>query len=397
MSVSEKIQRNMEQGSWIRRMFDEGASLKQRYGKENVFDLSLGNPIMEPPSEFFREMKRLAENPQPGMHRYMENAGYSETRTAVAAQLSLETGINFTMNDVVMTCGAAGALNVVLKTILNPGDEIIIFAPYFLEYLNYIDNHDGVTKILPTDEQFIPKLDVLAKGIGPKTKAVLINTPNNPTGVVYSDDFLHQLGILMEAKRNQCAAQPLLISDEPYRKIVYDGLNCPYIWSHYKHSIVVNSYSKDLALPGERIGYIAIHPECNHRKELMDGFIFCNRILGYVNAPALMQHIVRHLQGVAVSAAEYQKKRDFLYENLTEMGYSLMKPQGTFYMLPKSPVEDDIAFVRELQKWLVLTVPGCGFGSPGYFRISYCVDDKVIEGSLQGFRKAIQKFKAYHP
>lgn len=390
MSISDSIKKNMAEGSWIRRMFDEGVSLKQRYGANNVFDLSLGNPIMEPPLELHRELKKLADNPLPGMHRYMENAGYPETRAAVAAQLSLDTGIKFTMNEIVMTCGAAGALNVVLKTILNPGDEVILFAPYFVEYLNYIDNHGGVARILPTDEQFVPRLDAIENAIGSKTKAVIINSPNNPSGAVYSSDFIHALGDLLNKKSK---APIFLVSDEPYRKLVYDGQECPYVWHHYQNSIVVTSYSKDLALPGERVGYIAIHPECNSRKELVDGFIYCNRILGFVNAPALMQHLVRNLQGVSVPVVEYQKKRDFLYNNLTKMGYSLMKPQGAFYMFPKSPLEDDVAFVRELQQHLVLTVPGRGFGSPGYFRLSYCVDDRTIEGSLDGFSQTAKKFK----
>ena len=382
----------MEQGSWIRRMFEEGASLKQRYGAESVFDLSLGNPVMEPPVEFNEELRKLVENPQPGRHRYMENAGYAETRAAVAEQLSLETGINFTMNDVVMTCGAAGALNVVLKTILNRQDEVIIFAPYFPEYLNYVDNHDGVTKIVPSDEQFIPRLDVLETAIVPKTKAVLINSPNNPSGAVYSDDFIRSLGVLLSKKAAEYGTAIYLISDEPYRKIIYDDQKCPYIWPHYQQSVVVTSHSKDLALPGERIGYITVHPDCGQRKELVDGLIYCNRTLGYVNAPALMQHLVRHLQSVTVSVAEYQKKRDFLYDHLSEMGYSVIKPQGAFYMFPKSPLADDVAFVSELQQHRVLTVPGGGFGAPGYFRISYCVDDRTLEGSLAGFRRSAQKF-----
>jgi aspartate aminotransferase len=392
MSISDNVRRRMAEGSWIRRMFEEGAILKQQYGEENVFDLTLGNPVMEPPIEFKRELERLTGNPLPGMHRYMENAGYPETRAAVAEQLSLETGIKFTMNDIVMTCGAAGALNVVLKTILNPGDEFIIFAPYFAEYGNYIDNHGGVTKVLPTDEQFIPKLDILEAGITPKTRGVIINSPNNPTGVVYSDGFVRQLGDLLQKKEGQYGMQIFLISDEAYRKIIYDGLKYPPVFSHHRHSIVATSHSKDLALPGERIGYIAVHPECSQREDLMDGLVFCNRVLGYVNAPALMQRVVRSLQNVSVSAAEYQKKRDFLYSHLKKMGYSVVKPQGAFYMFPKAPLRDDVAFVKELGQWNVLTVPGRGFGLPGYFRVSYCVEDRTLEGSLVGLRRAAEKF-----
>jgi len=392
VSVSDRIQKSMAQGSWIRMMFEEGVSLKRQYGEESVFDLSLGNPVMEPPVEFHQELKRLVESPVPGMHRYMENAGYAETRAAVATQLSLETGIKFTMNDVIMTCGAAGALNVVLKTILNGGDEVIIFAPYFPEYINYIDNHGGVVRILPTNEHFIPKLDILDTTVRAKTKAVLINSPNNPSWVVYGEKFMHQLGELLSKKETQYGTQIFLISDEAYRKIIYDGLKYPSPLPHHPHSIVVTSHSKDLALPGERIGYIAVNPACSQRKEVIDGCIYCNRTLGYVNAPAMMQHLVSHLQSVTVPVAEYQKKRDFLYERLSEMGYSVRKPQGAFYMFPKSPLADDVAFVKELQQSRVLTVPGSGFGAPGYFRISYCVDDRTLEGALAGFCNIAQKF-----
>jgi len=385
----------MVEGSWIRRMFEDGAKLKQRYGPENVFDLSLGNPVMEPPAEFFQELQQLATHPAPGRHRYMGNAGYPETRTAVAEQLSSATSIKLTMNEIVMTCGAAGALNVVLKTILNPGDEVILFAPYFVEYLNYIDNHNGVAKILPTDEQFMPRLDILEAGIDTKTRAVIINSPNNPSGVVYSESLIHQLGSLLRQKEAQYGTEIFLVSDEPYRQIIYDGLKYPSPLCHHLNSIIVTSHSKDLALPGERIGYIAVQPGCSQREELVNGFIFCNRTLGFVNAPALMQHIVRHLQSVTVSVAEYQQKRDFLYHHLTELGYSVIKPQGAFYMFPRSPLEDDVAFVRELQQWKVLTVPGRGFGTARHFRISYCVDDKTLEGAITGFRKVARKFKLY--
>ncbi len=392
MPISDRVQKGMAEGSWIRKMFEEGSILKQRYGEENVFDLSIGNPVMEPPPEFVRELKRLAEHPLPGMHRYMENAGYPETREAVAKNLVSETDVKFTMNEIIMTCGAAAALNVVLKTILNQGEEVIIFAPYFAEYVHYISHCNGVARIVPTDEDFIPKLDTLEATIGVKTKAVIINSPNNPTGVVYSEEFLHKLGELLHKNEAQYNTRIFLISDEPYRKIIYDGLKYPPIWYHHPQSIVVTSHSKDLALPGERIGYIAVHPDCSQKEELINGLIYCNRTLGFVNAPALMQHIVRHLQQVTVPVGDYQKKRDFLYSHLTEIGYSVRKPQGAFYMFPKSPLEDDVAFIRELQQWMVLTVPGRGFGSPGYFRISYCVDGRTLEGSLAGFQKVAQKF-----
>ena len=392
MAIADKIRQNMAQGSMIRKMFEEGAALMKRYGAENVFDLSLGNPVVEPPPELQQELKRLADEPLPGMHRYMSNAGYPDTRSAVAKQLVAETGLKFTMGEIVMTCGAAAGLNVALKTILNPGDEVIIFAPYFVEYGGYVDNHGGVAKVLPTDENFLPRLNVLKSSITAKTKAVLINSPNNPTGVIYSADLLRQLGDILQQKEKQYGTQIYLISDEAYRKIIYDGLKFPYPLLHHKQTVVVTSHSKDLALPGERIGYIAIHPDCAGKGELVDGLIYANRVLGFVNAPALMQHLVKNLQSVSVSIAEYQQKRDFLYQNLTAMGYKLNKPQGAFYMFPRTPIEDDAAFVRELQEHRILTVPGRGFGAPGYFRLVYCVNDRVLEDSLTGFRKVAEKF-----
>jgi aspartate aminotransferase len=374
-------------------MFEEGIALKKRYGEANVFDLSLGNPILEPPAEFTRELKHLAEKPLPGMHRYMANAGYPEARAAEAAQLQRETGIKVTGEDVVMTCGAAGALNVVLRTLLNPGEEVIVFAPYFLEFLNYIELQGGVSKVLPSDENFLPRLEALEAGIGPKTKAVLINSPNNPTGVVYGADFMHQLGGVLQKKSAQYGTDIYLISDEAYRKLIYDGLKYASPLNHYPQSIVAASHSKDLGLAGERIGYIALHPDCRPHKELQDGLVFCNRTLGFVNAPALMQNLVSHLQDVTVAVAEYQRKRDFLYGHLVEMGYRVMKPQGAFYLFPKSPIEDDIAFVGELLQLRVLTSPGTGYGLPGYFRICYSVDDRTLEGSLSGFREMAEKYK----
>jgi aspartate aminotransferase len=392
MSVAAKIKTGMAEGSWIRRMFEEGNALKQKYGAANVYDLSLGNPIVEPPPEFHRELKRLADNPIPGMHRYMENAGYAETRSAVALNLANETGLKFTGNDIVMTIGAAGALNVALKTILNPGDEVIILSPFFVEYLNYVDNQGGVSKIVPTDTGFMPDIARIETAINLRTRAIILNSPNNPTGVVYGEKILSELGRAIRKKEWQFGTAIYLLSDEPYRKIIYDGLKYPQVLLHHPRSIVVTSHSKDLALPGERIGYIAVHPDCDDKQELVNGLIYCNRVLGYVNAPALMQHLVRHLQTVTVSISDYQRKRDYLYTNLTAMGYKVNKPQGAFYFFPRSPVEDEVTFIRELQEFKVLAVPGRGFGMPGYFRISYCVDDHTIEGSLDGFRKAAKKY-----
>ncbi|MBI4289342.1 MAG: pyridoxal phosphate-dependent aminotransferase [Chloroflexi bacterium] len=392
MPISERVAKNMSEGSWIRRMFEEGIALKKRFGPDNVFDLSLGNPIMEPPPDFHRELKKLANGPLPGMHRYMENAGYADTRAAVAEQLSLDTGVSFTGDQVVMTCGAAAALTVVLRTLIDPGDEVLVLCPYFVEYAHYVSHAYGVVKEVRTDASFVPVFGTLEKAIGPKTRALIINSPNNPTGVVYDEHCLHQVGELLRAKERQYGSQICLISDEPYRKIVFDGLKFVSPLQHHPSSIIVTSHSKDLALPGERIGYLAVHPRYRGLEELMGGLIYCNRTLGFVNAPALMQHLVKHLQAVTVPVAEYQRKRDLIYRRLTEMGYTLVKPRGAFYMFPKSPIDDDVAFVRELQQWQVLAVPGTGFGGPGYFRISYCVDDHTIEGALAGFQKAARKY-----
>lgn len=374
-------------------MFEEGIALKRQLGEDNVFDLSLGNPIMEPPPEFFAELRRIAESPAPGMHRYMPNAGYVETRAAVAAQLREETGLDFTHNEIVMTCGAGGALNVVLKTLLDPGDEVIIFAPYFVEYHFYADNHGGTCKVVPPDDRFYPDLAALEASFTDRTRVVLVNSPNNPTGVVYGADLLARMGEIIGQKEQELGREIFLVSDEPYRKILFDGLEYPHIFQFHVRSIVATSHSKDLALPGERIGYIAVHPQYEGRTELADGLTFCNRTLGFVNAPALMQHIVRALQSVTVNVAEYQAKRDYLFRGLTEMGYPVVRPQGAFYMFPRCPIPDDVAFVAELQKHNVLVVPGRGFGVPGYFRISYCVSDRVLEGALPGFRAALERFR----
>ena len=323
----------------------------------------------------------------------MPNNGYVETRQSVADDLTAETGIAFSANDIVMTCGAAAALNVVLKTILNPGEEVILLSPYFVEYGYYVDNHNGVSVVVATDEDFQPDLSAIEAAITPRTRALILNSPNNPSGVIYSAECLQALGSLLDRKQREHGTEIFIISDEPYRRIIYDGLTYPQVFPHYEQTIVVNSHAKDLALPGERIGYVAVNPHYAGREELTGGLTFCNRILGFVNAPALMQHVVRGLQGVSVDVADYQRKRDFLYTQLTEMGYSVTKPQGAFYLFPKSPVEDDTEFVNALQERLVLAVPGRGFGTPGYFRISYCLDDWVLEGAMDGMAKAIDQVK----
>lgn len=392
MPISRNVRRSMDEGGWIRRMFEAGIALKAQYGADQVFDLSLGNPIVEPPEQFKQELVRLAQSTAPGMHRYMPNAGYPETRQAVAETLAQETGLPFSLNQVVMACGAAGAANVVLRTILNPGDEVIILAPYFVEYVYYIDNHNGVPVIVSTDQDFQLDLPAIEAAITAKTRGIIVNSPNNPSGAVYSGEQLEALAQLLRRKQGEHGSEIFLLSDEPYRRLIYDDLIYPQVFPHYENTIVVNSHAKDLGLPGERIGYIAVHPAYPHREELVDGLIFCTRTLGFVNAPALMQHVIRSLQGISVDVADYQRKRDYLCSQLTEMGYSVVKPQGAFYLFPRSPLADDGAFVDALQEWNVLTVPGKGFGTPGHFRISYCVEDWVLEGALKGFAAAAERF-----
>jgi len=389
MAVSQKVRRFMEEGGWIRRVFEEGLALKAQIGADKVFDLSLGNPVMEPPQEFQDELRRLANAPLSGMHRYMPNPGYMETRQAVADTLSAETGLDFSGGDVIMTCGAAAAANVVLKTILNEGDEVIILAPYFFEYLYYIDNHGGVAVVAACDDQFQPDLAKIEAVVTEKTRAILINSPNNPSGAVYSEERLTGLAALLERKQAEHGTEIFIISDEPYRRIIFDGISFPQVLPQYDNSVVVTSHAKDLALPGERIGYIAVNPNYPDKEELSAGLSFCNRTLGFVNAPALMQHIVRNLQGVSVDAGYYEKKRDYLCRHLGELGYDVFRPQGAFYLFPKAPIEDDVTFCKTLLNSNVLVVPGRGFGTLGYFRISYCVEDWVLEGAVKGFAAAI--------
>ena len=390
MSVAEKISGFMEQSSWIRRMFEEGARLKAELGPENVFDFSLGNPNMEPPEEFHQALKAAVDNPQLGTHAYMPNAGYADTRAAVAEYLSGLHDVAFGPEQVLMSCGAAGALNCALKAILNPGDEILTFRPFFVEYTFYVDNHGGKAVTVPVLPDFSMDLAALEAEISPRTAAVLINSPNNPTGKVYSESDMRALGNLLDRKSAELGRTIYLIADEPYRKIVYEGVSVPSPFRHYKNSIVVTSYSKDLSLPGERIGFLVVHPEADAAGALMNGAVLANRILGFVNAPALMQRVVRHLQGVSVDISVYQTKRDMLCDELAQAGYDFHKPEGAFYLFPKSPIPDDVAFVAELQKQNILAVPGRGFGGPGYFRLAYCVDDATIERSAPAFKRAME-------
>lgn len=386
MAISKKIEKSITGASWIRKMFEEGERLRKIYGSEKVYDFTLGNPELEPPAAFKEALKEIALKPVPGMHRYMSNAGYPETRQAVAEVLADHTGLPFDQNNIVMTCGAGGALNVVLKSILDPGDEVIILSPFFVEYKFYIDNHGGISKEAPTNKDFSLDLGAIRSAMSSRTKAIIVNSPNNPTGVVYDTASLKELGRLLEEIEGEFGNQIFVISDEPYAKIIYDGLSLPSIFKCVKNSVVVTSHSKDLALPGERIGYIAFSPQIENAGLLMDALVFCNRTLGFVNAPALMQRLVAGLQHESVDIAGYQEKRDILYNNLTALGFRMVKPQGAFYLFPESPLPDDVEFVMAAQKHNILLVPGSGFGAPGYFRIAYCIDKKIILNSLPAFK-----------
>ena len=382
----------MEDSSWVRRMFEEGEELKRQHGEENVFDFSLGNPEMEPPSSLKRELKALADHPITGMHRYMPNSGYSQTRNAIATFLKEETGLPFEEKHLVMTVGAAGGLNVALKALLDEGEEVIVPSPYFAEFKFYIDNAGGRMRLVETHDDFSLNLKALEKAIGKKTKVVLINTPNSPTGVVYGGDSFERLGTLLKEKSQELGKTIHLITDEAYRRIIYDQIKLPIAFHYYPHTLRVTSHSKDLALPGERIGYVAVSPQCEDLDELMSALVFANRTLGFVNAPALMQRLVASLQRNSVNIREYEDKRDLFYDSLVSFGYEVVKPQGAFYIFPKAPIEDDLTFVKDLQSRRILTVPGRGFGKPGYFRIAYCVEKKAIEGALPGFREIALKY-----
>jgi aspartate aminotransferase len=390
-AVSFEIREQMEQGNFIRKAFEDGLALKKQYGEDKVFDFSLGNPMLEPPLEFHQELQRLVNNPIKGMHGYMLNAGYPEVRSEIAEYMASETGLPFTMNEIIMSVGASGGLNLALKALLNQGEEVVIFAPYFPEYLLYIASHSGVARIVPTDDKFIPDLTALEKAITRNTKVIMINSPNNPSGVVYDENTLSNLGEIVRTKESRFSTQIFILSDEPYRKLTYDGKKCPYVFGFHPRTISVTSHSKDLSIPGERIGYVAVNPECNNNAELGTAIGFCNRALGVVSAPALMQKVVSKLQRTHINTEIYGKKRDFLFGHLTEMGYSIVKPSGAFYMFPKSPV-DDLEFVNALRNQLVLTVPGIAFGTPGYFRIAYCVSDLVLEGSLSSFKTVARRY-----
>jgi aspartate aminotransferase len=310
----------------------------------------------------------------------------------VANFLSKEHGVKLSWEHIIMTCGAGGGLNVALKTLLDDKDEVIVLTPYFVEYLFYINNHNGNGQLINTNEDFSLNLKAIEAGTNEKTKAIITNSPNNPSGRVYDESSLTSLGKILLQMRKKYGCTVYLLSDEPYSKLVYDGIHVPSVFKAYPYSLLITSYSKDLSLPGERIGFVAVNPEMENWRQVVDGLTFCNRILGFVNAPALMQRILPRLQGVTVDIREYQRKRDLLCRGLSDAGFSFIKPEGAFYLFPKSPIPDDVLFVQTLLQENILAVPGMGFGTPGFFRLAYCVEDRVIEGSMEGFRRAIKKY-----
>ncbi len=390
--ISKKVRKLiLAQEGWTRRMFEEGLKLKRVYGENNVYDFSLGNPEIEPPKEVKESMIELLKEEKKGMHRYMENSGYEYVRAEIANYLTQKYGLPFTPKHVFMSVGCAGGLNVVLKSILDRGDEVIIPTPFFWEFKNYVENYGGKVVLAETKDDFQLDVNRIESLITPKTKAILLNSPNNPTGVVYGEGVLRDLSSLLLQKRKE-GRMIYIVSDDAYRKIVYDNFELPNLFSLYDLVISVTSHSKDLALPGERIGYIAVSPKIEWIDLLVSAFMIASRALGFVNAPAFFQRLICRFQNNSVDVGEYQEKRDILYGALTQAGFECVKPMGAFYMFPKSPIKNELQFVRELQKERILVVPGRGFGKKGYFRIAYCVPKETILASLEGFRRVARKF-----
>ena len=391
MAISKLAREQMKASSWIRRMFEEGMELKAIHGSENVFDLSLGNPLLEPPPEFKQALADIANEPDSGLHRYMPNPGFIETRTAVADALTQESGTKFASSDIIMTVGAAGAINVALRALLDPGDEVIIIAPYFAEYIFYVQHANGVYREAQSTDDFMPGFDSLASLLNERTRAIIINSPNNPSGVIYPAEVIAQLAELIQTTEAKHGTEIYIITDEPYRKLIYTDTAYPFVFEHHPRTIVATSHSKDLGLAGERIGYLAVNPDDPGKGDLLDAAVFMLRTLGFVNAPAIMQRVVANLQNSTVDISEYRRKRDIIYSGLKKIGYESNLPDGGFYLFPKSPMHDDTAFVDLLKSKLVLVVPGIGFGMNGYFRVSYCVEDDILHGSLEGFNEAFKE------
>jgi len=384
MSISRSIAMQMEHASWIRRMFEIGVQLRQERGAANVFDFTLGNPDVEPPAEVIAALRRVVATDRPRSHGYMPNAGFPEVRARIAAGLAERTSLPFTSDDIIMTNGAAGAINTVLKSILDPGDEVIVLNPYFPEYRFYIENHGGRVVTVETGANFQPDIGAIAHAITARTKALILNSPNNPTGAVYGADLLRELdGIIREPT--------IVIADEPYRPLVFDGCKPPEVLTLVRRAVVAWSWSKAMAIAGERIGYLAIPPHLAEAAALRNACTFANRILGFINAPAIWQWVVAEVPDATVDVSQYQAKRDLLCDALTGMGYDAPRPQGSYYVFPKTPIPDDVAFIRMLQEEGILAVPGSGFGRGGHMRLSLTIPMPDLERSLAGFQRAISQ------
>jgi aspartate aminotransferase len=390
--VSPEIREAIRQGSWIRRMFEEGAFLKAKKGPENVFDFSLGNPFGDPPPPLARELARLAAHPPPDLHRYMPNAGFPDVRERVAEDLQASTRLPFTPGLIVMTVGAAGALNVALRAILSPGDEAIVIAPYFVEYLFYVRNAGGVPVVVQSGDDFQLDFEAIGAAVTGRTKALLLNTPNNPTGAVYPADALRGLSRVLAEAEARSGGPIYVLSDEPYRKIVYPGTEFAPPAATLRNTLVAYSHSKDLNLPGERIGYLAVSPRAADAAELADACVFCNRVLGFVNAPSLMQRAVAGFQGIEADLSVYGRNRELLVETLRNSGFDVVPPGGAFYLFPRSPVADEMKFLAAAREENVLVVPGSGFGRKGYFRVAYCVDPETVRRSVPAWKRLGSRF-----
>lgn len=392
--ISRRMQKMVVGNSVIRAMFEEGLRLAEKYGKENVYDFSLGNPNVPAPESIKKAaVKILEEMPPTVVHGYMPNAGFPAVREKIALSLNSRFGTNFSASNIIMTVGAAGGLNICLKALLNPGDEVITFAPFFGEYKNYVANFDGeLVAVPPNRETFQPDLQSFKEAIRPQTKAVIVNSPNNPTGVVYSEETVKRLASILEEKQKELGTSIYLISDEPYRELVYGGATVPYLTKYYRNTLVGYSYSKSLSLPGERIGYVVVPSEADDFEELFNALTIANRILGFVNSPSLMQLVVAECLDEKTDIAYYARNRETLYEGLTKLGFKCVKPEGAFYLFMRTPIEDDAAFSQAAKKYNILVVPGSAFGCSGFVRIAYCVAYETIVNSLPKFAELAKEF-----
>lgn len=392
--ISKKMEGLVKNSSVIRAMFEEGKKLSKIYGEENVFDYSLGNPNVEPPEEIKNAIIDVVSEQNPNLvHGYMNNSGFEDVRAEIANHINKKDGLSLSFENIVMTCGAAGGLNIILKTLINPEDQVIVIAPFFGEYTNYVSNYDGKLVVVKAKkDSFTIDFKALEKAITRKTKAMIINTPNNPTGVIYDKNTIEELANLLDKKQKEFNTNIYLISDEPYREIIYDNAKTENILKYYKNTFIGYSYSKSLSLPGERIGYIVVNNGMDSFEDIISSLNVANRILGFVNAPSLFQRVIGKTLDAKVDIEKYKKNRDLLYNHLISIGFECVKPEGAFYLFPKALIEDDVKFANAAKKYNLLIVPGSSFGYKGYFRLSYCIDYDKIKRSLDAFTKLAEEF-----